>query len=362
MTRPTGPTAPTLMRVEIGEQPAALRRTLDVLLPRVPELAAFAGRSRQVLFVARGSSDNAARYGRYLCEAWAGRLATPASPSIATIYRRRLDLAGVLAVGLSQSGRTEEIVATLDWARDCGAATVAITNEAGSPLADTADAALVTEAGPERALPATKTYTAQLAALAVLGLALGPDGAAAAGLRAAEFRAALRRAPDATEALLESAPAAEELAAELAGVRGMVVSGRGYASSTAFELALKLQEACYLNATGLSYADLLHGPIAVVGPDTPTLLVAAGSGPTLLGVVRLAGQVRASGARAYGIGGTELAAACDRALPGPALPEELAPLALVVPGQLVVEALSRRLGIDPDTPRGLHKITQTDPG
>jgi glucosamine--fructose-6-phosphate aminotransferase (isomerizing) len=344
------------MRAEIGEQPAALRRTLDVLLPRVPELAALAGLRRQVLFIARGSSDNAACYGRYLCEARAGRLATPASPSVATVYQRRLDLAGVLAVGLSQSGRTEEIVATLDWARDCGAATVAITNEAGSPLAETADAALVTAAGPERALPATKTYTAQLAALAVLGLALGPDSAATV-----EFRAALRRAPDEAEALLESAPAAEDLATELAGVRGVVVSGRGYASSTALELALKFTEACYLNATGLSYADLLHGPIAVVGPDTPALLVAAGSGPVLPGMVRLAHRVRAGGGRAYGIGGgAELAAACDRALGGPDLPEDLAPLALVVPGQLVVEALARRLGIDPDTPRGLHKVTQTD--
>jgi glucosamine--fructose-6-phosphate aminotransferase (isomerizing) len=344
------------MRVEIGEQPAALRRTLDALLPRVPELTAFAEPTRQVLFIARGSSDHAALYGRYLCEARAGRLATPASPSIATIYRRRLDLGGVLAVALSQSGQTEEIVETLGWARDCGAATVAVTNQAGSPLAEAAQVALVTEAGPELALPATKTYTAQLAAVAVLGLALGPPGAPAA-----EFRDALCRAADAAEALLAVAPAAAELAGELVGVRAVVVSGRGYASSTALELALKFKEACYLNATGLSYADLLHGPIAAVGPDTPALLVAADRGPVLPGVLSLAGRVRSGGARAYGIGGgADLAAACDRALPGPDLPEEVAPLALVLPGQLVVEALARRLGVDPDAPRGLRKITQTD--
>jgi glucosamine--fructose-6-phosphate aminotransferase (isomerizing) len=125
---------------------------------------------------------------------------------------------------------------------------------------------------------------------------------------------------------------------------------------------LKFKETCYLNATGLSYADLLHGPIAVVGADTPALLVAADSGPVLPGVVALARRVVDAGARAYGIGGgAELAAACDRALPGPSLPEDVAPLALVVPGQLVVEALARRLGIDPDAPRGLRKITQTDP-
>jgi len=357
----TGPAAAapagagTRMLAEIAEQPVALRRTLDELLPRVPEIAALAGRTRQVLFVARGSSDNAAVYGRYLCEVRAGRLATLASPSVATLYRRRLPLDGVLAVGLSQSGATAEIVETLGWARDCGAATIAVTNEAASPLASVADLALVTAAGPELALPATKTYTTQLAALAVLGLALSETDDAL-------FRAALRRAPDSVEALLGVAAAADELAAELVGVRGVVVSGRGYASSTALELALKFKETCYLNASGLSYADLLHGPIAVVGPDTPALLVAASDGPALPGVVALARRVTEAGARAYGVGGgVELAAACDRALAGPALPEDVAPLALTVPGQLVVEALARRLGIDPDAPRGLRKITQTDP-
>jgi glucosamine--fructose-6-phosphate aminotransferase (isomerizing) len=366
MTAALGRPAPagsggTRMLREIAEQPAALRRTLDALLPRVPEVAALAARTRQVLFVARGSSDNAAVYGRYLCEVRCGRLATLASPSVATLYRRRLDLDGVLAVGLSQSGRTAEIVETLSWARACGAVTVAVTNEAGSPLAAAAELALTTAAGPELALPATKTYTAALAALAVLALGLsGPDGPAGRADR--EFRAALAQAPDAAEALLGLAGAAEEVAAELAGVRGVVVSGRGFASSTALELALKFKETCYLNAAGLSYADLLHGPIAVVGADTPALLVAAGSGPALPGVVALARRVTEAGARAYGIGGgAELAAACDRALAGPPLPEELAPLALVVPGQLVAEALARRLGIDPDAPRGLRKITQTDP-
>lgn len=353
-----GPAAGTRMLREIAEQPVALRRTLEELLPRVPELAALAARTRQVLFVARGSSDNAAVYGRYLCEVRGGRLATLASPSVATLYRRRLDLAGVLAVGLSQSGRTEEIVETLGWARDCGAVTVAVTNEAGSPLAAGADLALVTAAGPELALPATKTYTTQLAALAVLALGLSDSETAADR----EFRAALERAPDAAEALLGLAGAADALAAELTGVRGVVVSGRGFASSTALELALKFKETCYLNAAGLSYADLLHGPIAVVGPDTPALLVAADSGPVLAGVVALARRVADAGARAYGIGGgAELAAACHRALAGPPLPEEVAPIALVVPGQLVVEALARRLGVDPDAPRGLRKVTQTDP-
>jgi glutamine---fructose-6-phosphate transaminase (isomerizing) len=341
----------THMRAEIAEQPAALRATIDALLPLAEDAAALAGDTRQVLFIARGTSDNAAVYGSYLIQAHARRLATLASPSIATAYRSRIDLSGVLAVALSQSGQTEEIVETLTWARDCGARTLAITNGAGSPLADVAEVAFLTRAGTERAVPATKTFTTQLAALAVLAIGLGAE------LDPGE----LRRVPEAVEALLATAPGAlEPLVAELAGVRGVVVSGRGIAYAAALELALKLKEACYLHAMGLSYADLLHGPIAVVDGQTPAILLAADSGPTLDGTVDLARRVTSAGARAYGIGGGErLAAACTLALPGPRLPEWLAPLGLIVPGQLLTEALARRLGLDPDRPRGLHKVTQT---
>ncbi|MFC0036860.1 SIS domain-containing protein [Actinomadura rayongensis] len=342
------------MRAEIGEQPAALRRTLDALLPRVPDLAALARGTRQVLFIARGSSDNAAVYGRYLAETRAGRLGTLAAPSVATAYRTKLDLSGVLAVAISQSGKTEEIVQTLDWAADCGAATVAVTNGAGSPLAESAQVALVTEAGDERAVPATKTYTTQLAALAVLALGLGADVP----------RDDLRRVPDEIAAVIaraEESAALPEIVEGLAGVQGVVVSGRGLAFGTALELALKIKEACYLHAMGLSYADLLHGPIAVVDDRTPALLVAAGDGPTLAGTIALADRVRGARARAFAVGGgMGLAAASDAALPGPDLPEWVAPLGLIVPGQLLVERLARRLGVDPDVPRGLNKVTQTD--
>ncbi|HLV73855.1 MAG TPA: SIS domain-containing protein [Vulgatibacteraceae bacterium] len=341
------------MRAEIGEQPEALTRTVDALLPRLPDLKALAQETRQVLFIARGSSDNAAVYGRYLVETHTGRLATMAAPSIATAYRRRLDLDGVLAVAISQSGRTEEIVETLGWARDCGARTVAVTNGEGSPLAEGAEVALITRAGEEVAVPATKTYTTQLAALAVFTLGLGADVTADD----------LRRVPDEVArviALTEESPALPEIVEALAEVPGTVVSGRGIPYGTALELALKIKEACYLHAMGLSYADLLHGPIAVVDERTPALLVAADSGPTLAGTVALAGRVVGAGARAYGIGGGRaLAGACSAALPGPALPEWVAPLGLIVPGQILVENLARRLGIDPDVPRGLNKVTQT---
>jgi glutamine---fructose-6-phosphate transaminase (isomerizing) len=342
------------MRTEIGEQAAALSATLDALLPRVAEAGVLGRETRQVLFIARGSSDNAAVYGSYLVQAHAGRLATLASPSIATTYKKKIDLSGVLAVAISQSGRTEEIVDTLDWAAGCGARTVAVTNGEGSPLAEAAELALVTQAGEEIAVPATKTYTTQLAALAVLGIGLGAE----------VDIADLRRAPEEIDRLIAATEDAEglpEIVEELARVPGTVVSGRGIAYGTALELAIKLKEACYLHAMGLSYADLLHGPIAVVDDDTPAILVAAGDGPTLPGTVALAERVTAAGAKAFGIGGGRmLADASTRALPGPDLPEWVAPLALIVPGQLITERLARRLGIDPDNPRGLGKVTQTD--
>jgi glucosamine--fructose-6-phosphate aminotransferase (isomerizing) len=340
----------TRMRTEIFEQPAAVAATLDELLPLAGEIERLGDGQRQVLFIARGSSDNAAVYGQYLCSVRAARLGVLASPSVATAYRSSVDLTGVLAVAVSQSGRTEEIVATQEWARACGARTLAITNDGASPLAAQADLALVTRAGEELAVPATKTFTTQLAALAVLGLALG-------GARLD----ALRGVPDALARALDVAPAAEALAERLTYVDTLAVSARGYAYAVARELALKLQEACYVTALGLSYADLEHGPIAIVDADTPALLVAAEHDRAMLtAMTALARRCAEEGAHVYGIGGDpEFAAACRVALPDAGLPAELAPLALAVPGQLLVEALARAKGIDPDAPRGLRKVTQT---
>jgi glucosamine--fructose-6-phosphate aminotransferase (isomerizing) len=241
-------------------------------------------------------------------------------------------------------------VATQEWARACGARTLAITNDGASPLAAQADLALVTRAGEELDVPATKTFTTQLAALAVLGLALG-------GARLD----ALRGVPDALARALDVAPAAEALAERLTYVDTLAVSARGYAYAVARELALKLQEACYVTALGLSYADLEHGPIAIVDADTPALLVAAEHDRAMLtAMTALARRCAEEGAHVYGIGGDpEFAAACRVALPDAGLPAELAPLALAVPGQLLVEALARAKGIDPDAPRGLRKVTQT---
>jgi glucosamine--fructose-6-phosphate aminotransferase (isomerizing) len=342
------------MAREIAEQPDAVRRTLDALLPRREDLRALVAGRRRVLLVARGSSDNAAVSGRYLLETHAGVEAGPAAPSVATHYRARLDLRESLVVSLSQSGATEEIVETQDWARSRGAATLAVTNVEDSPLARTADLALVTRAGPELAVPATKSYLTQLAALAVLATALTPEPTA--------LDADLARVPGEVRRML--ADGADQAAAVelLAEARTVVVSGRGLLLGTALEVALKLEETTLRAARGYSYADLRHGPISGVGEGVTAVLVAAPGGPLLPPMTELAADLAERGARTVGVGGdAAFAAACTRHLPGPDLPEALAPLAAVVPAQRLVERLCARLGLDPDQPRGLAKVTRTDP-
>jgi glutamine---fructose-6-phosphate transaminase (isomerizing) len=350
--------APTsVMAHEIAEQPGALARTLDALLPLRADLRTLAARRRHVLLVARGSSDNAAVYGRYLLETHSGLSAGLAAPSVATHYRRERDLSDTVVVSLSQSGRTEEIVQTQRWARACGAATVAVTNVADSPLAHEADIALETRAGRELAVPATKSYTTQLAALAVLATALADEPTA--------LDADLARAPAEVEALLTAYRADGSTTAAavdaLADAGSTLVTGRGLVLGTALEVALKMEETCLRPVRGLSYADLRHGPIAVVSSGLTALLVAAGDGPLVDGMADLAADLRERGATVLGFGGDDrFRSRCDVAVPGPGMPEALAPLGLVVPAQLVVESLARRLGLDPDAPRGLSKVTQTD--
>jgi glutamine---fructose-6-phosphate transaminase (isomerizing) len=345
----------TTMAQEIAEQPEALARTLAALRPLRADVAALAGKRRRVLFVARGSSDNAATYGRYLLEVHSGRSAALAAPSVATHYGATLDLADVVVVSVSQSGETAEIVETQAWATRCGAGTVAVTNDAGSSLAQAADVVLATQAGVERAVPATKSYTTQLAAMAVLATALAPEPTS--------LDDELDRVPSEVERLVAERAGVDEAVERLAGPEEVLVTGRGLVFGTALEVALKLEETCLAPVRGLSYADLRHGPIAVIDAELDAVLVAPGDGPILPGMRELAADLRTRGVRTVvGIGGDdEFGRACDVAVAGPRLSEPVAPLALVVPGQLVVEALARRLGLDPDAPRGLKKVTQTDP-
>jgi glucosamine--fructose-6-phosphate aminotransferase (isomerizing) len=343
----------TWMRQEIAEQGDAVAATLEEVRRRAEQVRATVADRRRILFVARGSSDNAAIYGRYLVETHLGVPGALAAPSVATHYRARLDLSDTLVVSVSQSGRTEEIVAVQRWATSCGAATIAISNDADSPLATEADVPLTTQAGTERAVPATKSYTSQLAALAGLAAALDERG---------ELTALLDRVPAEVarlEAAEEGVAGAVELLAESDEV---LVTGRGLVFGTALEVGLKLEETCLRPVRGLSYADLRHGPIAVVGPGVTAVVVSAPDGPMLAPIAELTRDLTDRGARALAIGGDSvLAAAAAYHVPGPDLPEPVAPIALIVPAQLMVESLARTLGLDPDAPRGLSKVTTTDP-
>jgi glutamine---fructose-6-phosphate transaminase (isomerizing) len=356
---PASPGVPTqtLMAAEIAEQPAALEATLAALLPMRSEVAKVAEGRRRLLLVARGSSDNAAIYGRYLAELHAGMSASLAAPSVATLYDARVDLSDTIAICVSQSGSTAEIVETLQWCQRGGAATVAVTNVEDSPLAAAADLALITRAGVERAVPATKTYSTQVAALAV-----AVDALAAAGGNAGTLDAEFGRVGDQARAMLATpAEQLDAMAGALAEVDEVLTSGRGLAFGTTLETALKLEETCLRPVRGLSYADLKHGPIAIVDHELLTVLVAGPTGPTLPGLTELAGTVREKHSMVIGIGGdADFRAACDLAVPGPEASEMLAPLTLAIPAQLVVERLAHKLGLDPDAPRGLRKVTQTD--
>lgn len=344
------------MAAEIAQQPAALSATLAELLPLVPAVRDLVG-GRRLLLYARGSSDSVATYGRYLAEIAAGRPAALGAPSLATCYRTTPDLADTVVVLVSQSGGTGELLDVAAWARGCGARTLAVTNTAGSGLGAACDLALVTRAGPELAVPATKTYVTALAAVAVLVAALCPEPAGAELLRA------LAAVPAEVAGLSAATTAGPELGSAaqlLAGASGAVVTARGIALATATEIALKLTETCRLPCLGLSSADLQHGPLAALGPGVPLVMVAPAAGPGRSGLLALTGSARAAGAPVVVLGtDPELRAAADVALPGTTLPELVAPLAAVVPGQLLAEATARLRGLDPDAPTGLRKVTQT---
>ena len=341
------------MAREIAEQPAALQMTLDVLRELRAELRALVRGTERVVFFARGSSDSAATYGRYLVEITAGLPSAMGAPSVATLYRSHQDLVGTLVVLCSQSGRTEEISEVAEWARRCGARTLAVTNEAGSPLTRAVDLALVTAAGRERAVPATKSHTTCLLALAEVGAALSPTGE--------HLVRELAQVPDEAARLLAIGmdPAAHA-AAVIAGARALAVTGRGFTYATALELALKVEETSLLPCLGLSQADFQHGPQAVLDLATPLVVVSAAAGPTVTGLHSVAESAVRRGSPLVVVGGTPaMQEIADWTLPGAALSEAAAPIVGIIPGQLFAEALARDLGRDPDAPPGLDKVTHT---
>jgi glucosamine--fructose-6-phosphate aminotransferase (isomerizing) len=342
------------LRDEILEQPAALARLLEA----AP--GAFAGlatalrkrRPRYAVIAARGTSDNAALYAQYL---FAVRNSLPvalATPSTITLYGARPDMRDALVIGISQSGRSPDIVAVLDEARSQGALTVAMVNAPESPLADAADAVIDLAAGPEHATAATKSYTAELLAVALLSGALdAPSDAETADLA---------RLPDLAAAALATEDAARAISAGHANRTHGVCLGRGYAYATAREWSLKLQELAQVLVQPYSTADFEHGPLALAEPGFAVLAVAP-SGVALDGQFEVLGRLRHEfGVRLLVISDADEALALDEGLRLPAnIPGWLSPVVEIVPGQLYAYHLTAARGLDPDRPRTIGKITET---
>jgi glucosamine--fructose-6-phosphate aminotransferase (isomerizing) len=338
------------MAAEMAEQP----RVLEALAGRRDELVAHVrealpGAPAGIVLVARGSSDNAAVFGRYALELATRRPVALAAPSLSTRYGVQDRLDGWLAVGVSQSGRTPEIVDVLSRYGAAGAATVAITNDRDSPLAAAAHATVDTAAGAEKAVPATKTVTAQLAAFALLAEALRAEGGSLPW--GAEAWAAL---PGAVGDLLADETPVHAAAEAVGDAQGLVAIARGLLLGAALEAALKLKETTGILAEGASAADFLHGPIAVVRRELPVLTLAAG-GPAAADVTEFAQAARERGGRVLAIAPDD---AADLPIPA-AIPEGLAAITATVRAQQLARAVSLLRGIDPDSPFGLSKVTAT---
>ncbi|MYW03966.1 SIS domain-containing protein [Streptomyces sp. SID3343] len=333
-----------VMAAEMAEQPDVLRR----LLARLPELAesvrgALPRRLAGSVLIARGSSDNAAVFGRYLYELASERPAGLGSPSLVTRYGARTDYTDHLVTALSQSGRTPEIVTTVQAARERGARIIAVTNEADSALAAAAHVVAATEAGTEVAVPATKTVTAQMLALVGIATALGPLPANLVD------PADLAELPDAVGLVLADTTAVDTLAADWARHDRLVVAGRGLGGAVALEGALKIRETSGVFAEGISVADLLHGPIAALSARVPVLLIDVG-GPTSPDIAALRERLDRDG--------------IPHATVSPSLPalrsESARAIATTVRLQQIARAFALRRGADPDAPAGLAKVTATN--
>jgi glucosamine--fructose-6-phosphate aminotransferase (isomerizing) len=343
----------SFLQDEIHQQPQVLATLLDAEADGARNIAADLQRRKleYVIIAARGSSDNAARYGQYLLGAHNRLPVGLATPSLFSVYQEPPRLEGALVIGISQSGQSPDIVAVLAEGRQQGTPTLAITNDPGSPLAAQADYLLPLHAGEERAVAATKTYTAQLGALALLSCALQDHP---------RRLAALRRAPRALQAVLDTEAQIARAVDRYRYMETCVVLGRGYNYATAFEIALKLKELNYLIAEAYSSADFMHGPIAVVGGGFPALVIAPG-GKMFDTMRRFSLELQSRGAELLVI--SDQQTLLDEAVtPLPlsiGVPEWLSPLACVVSGQLFALHLTLARGNDPDRPQGLHKVTLT---
>jgi glutamine---fructose-6-phosphate transaminase (isomerizing) len=338
------------MLQEIAEQPAALERTLAAEQPKYTRLGQHL-RSRDidlVVIVARGSSDNASLFGRYLLEVNAGIPVSLSAPSVYTLYNAKLDLKRSLVIGVSQSGEGDDINMVLESAKASGALTLGITNQAGSTMAAIADETLLIHAGVERSVAATKTYTGQMLHFYMLANEL------------ASSRLDLGKIPAHTASALELLPQIQSLVQRYTFMENCVVVGRGLNYGNSYELALKLMETCYVVAERFSTADFFHGPLAIVERRFPVVLFGP-KGVTQKSSVELLERLHELHADCLAITNDErIAAASPHSLKLPGEIEEfLSPIPFIVPAQLFAALLSEAKGINPDAPRSLSKVTKT---
>ena len=343
----------THMHDEIVEQPQAMQRLLDEESANIARVAA-ALRKRQpavILIAARGTSDNAATYAKYLFAMVNSTIVALAAPSLTTLYGAHVNLGHAAVIGISQSGKSPDVVEVMQQARQSGALTIGITNGAQSPLANAVEYPIILHAGEEKALPATKTYTAELAALALLSAHM------AESKPLLEQIAAL---PAGLASVLQAEPAMAEAARRLRSAASCVCLARGINYPTALESALKLKETCYLTAEPYSTADFLHGPIAIVDQDVPALLFAP-PGRTQAAMQEMAQEMVKRGAASVIVAHDDALLRLATA-PVPVsvdVDERLSPILYIVPAQLFALHLSQERGVNPDAPRGLHKVTLT---
>ena len=340
------------MLQEIAEQPAALTRTIEAERAKISRLGTFL-QSREIdliVLVARGSSDNAALFGRYLLEITTGIPVSLSAPSVHTLYRAKLALKHALVIGVSQSGEGEDINQVLENARAGGAYTLGITNESSSAMTSLVDEMLLMHGGRERSVAATKTFTGQMMLFYML----------ATELATTTPPWSYDAIPDFAARALEQQPAILELVQLYVFMENCVVVGRGLVYANAYELALKLMETCYVVAERFSSADFLHGPLAMVERHFPVILFAP-PGVMLPGVKNLIKRLRELRADTLVItSDLEVAADCSRAIVMPKeLREFVAPIPYIIPGQLFAALLAEAKGLDPDQPRSLSKVTRT---
>ena len=335
------------MEAEMAEQPATLESLIRRRAELQPEITrCFQAPLAGTVIVARGSSDHAATCGRYLLEVATHRPVASASPSVHLLYQARVDFSGYVVIAVSQSGRTPEIASVLERARASGARTIAITDDADSPLAGVADTVISLDVGEEKAVPATKTVTAEIAVFAMIAQAIGDVGIADRDWAAL---------PDEVAKVVADPEPCRELAAWASGAdRRFATVARGYLYGAAAESALKVEETTSILSTAFSAADLRHGPIAIASTGIP-ILAFAHPGPAAEDVQDLVVDLRRREASVRVVGPV----AGSSAGWSVEAPEALAPVLAVVRGQQIALDLARQLGRDPDSPAGLTKVTIT---